>query len=163
MASKPSDPMRAALRNAGSAIRTQQALGAAAAVITARTEMAALGCANPSAATRAEMGLMVTEKVDAFAKAGAVVADGAGQIARRSASYAVDETLAAAGAFSRLASCRSPAEAALLQTKLAADFLTRSFTFGLAMNALATRTGDNALRPIHRAVTANEKRLKKKR
>lgn len=137
-------------------------MGAAAGVIAARTEMAALDPANPSAATKAEMGRMVSEKVEAFSKSGAATAEGAAEIARQASQYAAGEAARAGQGLEQLARCSTPAEAALVQTRLATDFFTRSLAFGAAMNALMVRTGENALRPVHRAVTRNHKRLRPK-
>ena len=162
MTRKTSNPARDALRSAGTAIRAQQAFGAAAGVIAARSEMAALGGANPSAATRAEMGRMVSEKVDAFAKSGAATAEGAQEATRRSVAYATDGTAAASAALQKMASAKTGLEAALVQQRYLTDFVTRSFSFGFSMNALMVRTGENALRPVHRAVTKNHKRLRPK-
>jgi hypothetical protein len=162
MTKKRSNPARDALRSAGTAIRTQQALGAAAGVIAARAEMAAMDAATPSAATRAEMSRMVSEKVEVFSKAGAAAAEGANEIARRAATYAEGETAAARTSLEQLSRCSTPAQAALLQTRLATEFMTRGFAFSLDMNALMVRTGENALRPVHRAVTRNHKRLRPK-
>ena len=162
MTKKRSNPARDALRSAGTAIRAGQAMNAAAGVIAARTEMAALDPANPSAATQVEMGRMVSEKVEAFSKAGAATAEGAAEIARQTSRYAADEADKAGKGLEKLARCKTPAEVAQVQTRLATDFFSRSLSFGMAMNALMVRTGENALRPVHRAVTRNHKRLRPK-
>jgi hypothetical protein len=162
MTKKRSNPARDALRSAGTAIRAGQTMNAAASVIAARTEMASLDPANPSAATQAEMGRMVSEKVDAFSKAGVAAAEGASEFARQASEFAVGEAAKAGHSLEQLARCTTPAEAALLQTRHATDFFTRSLAFGMALNALVIRTGENALRPVHRAVTRNHKRLRPK-
>jgi hypothetical protein len=152
-----------AKRSAVAAFKVHEALGAAANVIAARTELAALAVANPTAEAGRELNLMVTEKVAAFSKAGAEVVAGAQAMAGHGARYAADEATAAGKGLARLSACRSPAEMALVQGELMADFVSRSLSFGFGLNSLAVRTGSRALSPVHKAVTANERRLNKSR
>jgi hypothetical protein len=150
-----------ALRSAVTARKAGEAMNSAAAVIAARTEMAALACATPSVETGLEMNLMVTEKVAAFSEAGAALAKGAGDMAGRTAAYASEEAAAAARNAAALAACRSPMEMFALQGRLMSEFVTRGMAYSLSLNTLATRTGEKALHPVHKAVSANHKRLKK--
>jgi len=155
-----SSPADAAIRSAANALKAQQAMGAAAAVIAARTEMAVLACAQPSAEASREMNLMVTEKVETFSKSGSVVAEGAAEMAGRSARYATDEIAAGARAVMELAACRTPAELMEVQAALLTDYLTRSCAFGIGVNALTARTGERALTPVYRALATNSRRLR---
>ena len=149
-----------ARRTATTATRAHETMTAAASVIAARSEMAALSYTNPSAETDAEMGLMVSEKVAAFSEAGAAMAVGAADLANRSAVYATREAAAASSGLAQLARARSPLEFLNVQSRLVADFFGRGLAYGLGLNAIAARTGDRALAPVHRAVTANDRRLK---
>jgi len=126
-----------AQRSAATARKAGEAMESAGHVIAARTEMAALAYANPSVATGIEMNLMVSEKVVALSEAGATL-------------YAL-----------ALTTCRSPIELFALQGRLMSEFVTRGMAFGLGLNTLATRTGEQVMDPIHKTVTANHKRLKK--
>jgi hypothetical protein len=155
------DPAAIALRSAASAMKAGETLGAAAAVIAARTEMATLAIANPNAENDAEMSLMVSEKLEAFTESGAALAKGAQTMASRGARYAAEEAAAAGRGIADLAACKSPAELMLTQSRLMTNFLTRSIAYGFGLNALAARTGERAMGPIHKTVTANHKRLKK--
>lgn len=148
------------MRSAATAMKAQEALGAAAGVIAARAEMTALAYANPSAEAGVELGLMVTEKVAAFSESAAAVAAGAADFAGRGARYAADEAAAGARGMAQLADCRTPAELLSLQGRLVADFWGRSLAYGLGLNVAAARAGERALAPVHRTVTANHRRLK---
>jgi hypothetical protein len=149
-----------ARRSANTAFKAHETMGAAAEVIAARTEMAALAMTNPSVETTAEMNLMVAEKVAAFSEAGAAMTVGATAMAGKGARYAADEVAAAGVGMAQLTACRSPLELMMVQSRLATDFFNRSMAYGIGMNALVARTGDKALAPVHKAVTANSRRLK---
>ena len=154
-------PAAIALRSAAHALKAGETFGAAAAVIAARTEMASLAMTNPTAENDAEMSLMLSEKLEAFGESGAALAKGAQTMASRGARYAAEEAAAAGRGIADLAACRSPAELVLTQGRLFTDFFTRGIAYGFGINALATRTGERAMGPIHKTVTANHKRLKK--
>jgi hypothetical protein len=141
-----------AQRSAVTAVKAGQAMSAAAEVIAARTSLGA----NP-----AEMNLMVTEKVAAFSEAGAAMAKGATAMANHGAAYAHAEAAAASRGAAALAACRNPLELFALQSRLFTDFVARGMALGLNLNTAATKTGEDALRPIHKTVSANQKRLKK--
>jgi hypothetical protein len=154
-------PAGLALDAARSARQAGETMTAAAAVIAARAEMAALACANPSIETGVEMNLMVSEKVVALSEAGATLARGATDMAGHGARYATEELSAAGRNALALAACRGPIEMFALQGRLMSEFVTRGMAFGLGLNALASDTGDKVMGPIHEAVAANAKRLKK--
>lgn len=143
--------------SAVTARKAGEAMSHAAEVITARTNL----CANPTLEAGLEMNLMVTEKVAAFSEAGAALAEGAATIAGRSAAYAQAEAAAASRGAAELAACRTPLELFALQGRLFTDFVARGMAFGLHLNTAATKAGEDALHPIHKAVAANAKRLKK--
>jgi hypothetical protein len=142
------------------ALRAQEAASAAASVIAARMEMGRAALAAPTPEAMGEATAMVTEKMLAFSEAGAAVAGRSGEIAARQMRYAMDETEHAGAAVARLAGCRTPMDLAVAQSQLALDFFTRGFAHGMSMGAMALRTGEAGLRPIHRTVTANARRLK---
>ncbi|HTI67432.1 MAG TPA: phasin family protein [Caulobacteraceae bacterium] len=150
-----------AQRSAATARKAGEAMESAGHVIAARTEMAALAYANPSVATGIEMNLMVSEKVVALSEAGATLAQGAGDMAGHGVQYATEEVSAAGRYALALTTCRSPIELFALQGRLMSEFVTRGMAFGLGLNTLATRTGEQVMDPIHKTVTANHKRLKK--
>jgi hypothetical protein len=150
------------MRNANTAMKAGEAMGAAASVIAARAELAALHYAQPTLESGVEMDLMLSEKVDAFTQAGAAVADGAADMAGRNARFAVKETAEASKAFFQFAACRTPAELMAVQARMLTGFFGRSYAHGLGLNSVAAKTGEKALAPVHKAVTENKTRLGKK-
>lgn len=120
-----------------------------------------LACAQPSAETSAEMALMMTEKMEAFSQSGEAVAAGAAELAGQGALYASKEVAAAGEGLMRLAACRTPFELFNVQSQLVAGWLNRTYSFGLGINASAAKTGEQALAPVHRSVTSNDRRLRK--
>ncbi len=141
-----------AKRSAATAIKAGQAMSAAGDVIAARTS---------TPASNAELNLMVSEKVAAFSEAGAALGKGATDMATHGAAYLQAEAVAASRGAAQLAACRTPMELFALQSRLFTDFVSRGMTYGLDLNTAATKTGEDALHPIHKVVAANQKRLKK--
>lgn len=162
---KPRNPRNApavvALRSAASAVKAGETLGAAAAVIAARTEMAALALANPSAENDAEMSRMVSEKLTAFGQSGAALARSAQVLAGHGARYAADEAAAAGRGLADLAACRNPVELMQTHGRLMTDFFARAVAHSLDVGAVAHRAGERALAPVHRTVADNARRLRK--
>jgi len=142
------------------AARAHDAATAAASVIAARMEMGRVAMGAPSLEAANEAAAMITEKVAAFSQAGAAMAGSAGELAARQMRYAMDETARGGAAVAKLAACKTPMDLAMAQSQIAMDFFTRGFTHSVSLGALAMRAGDAGLRPIHKAVTANAKRLK---
>lgn len=156
----PADPLATALRAAATLMKGHDAAHAACGVIGVRTGMAAEALFAPTAANNAEMSLMVTEKTAAFARAGAAMAKGAARASRDASRFVTDEAAHAGKALSRLAACRNPGELLAMQGRLAWDMWARGLAHGISAGATATRTGQAALHPVHRTVTANARRLK---
>ncbi|OYX35112.1 MAG: hypothetical protein B7Y99_04470 [Caulobacterales bacterium 32-69-10] len=144
-------------RSAATAIKAGKAMSAAAEVIAARANL----CASPTGVSGVEMNLMVSEKVAAFSEAGAALSRGASDMAGHGASYVQAEAAAAQRGAAQLAACRTPMELFALQSRLFTDFVARGMAYGLDLNTAATKTGEDALHPIHKVVAANAKRLKK--
>ena len=142
------------------AARAHETATAAASVIAARMEMGRIAFGNPSIAANGEAAAMMTEKLAAFSEAGAAMAGSSGELAARQMRYAMDETTRGGAAMAKIAACKTPMDLALVQTQLAMDFFNRGVTHTVSLGALAMRVGDAGLRPIHRTVTANAKRLK---
>jgi hypothetical protein len=155
-----SPPQSTAAKAVRHAFRAQEAATAAASVIAARMEMACAALSTPNVEAMGEATAMVTEKMLAFSEAGAAVSGRSGQMAARQVHYAMDETERAGAAVAKLATCKTPMDLAMTQSQLTLDFFTRSFAHGMSMGAMALRTGEAGLRPIHRTVTANARRLK---
>lgn len=149
-----------AMKAARHAVRAHETAMASAEVIAARVEMGRAAMTNPSFEAAGEATTMVAEKMLAFSEAGAAMAGKSGEMAASQMRYAMDETARSGAAIARLAACKTPMDLALAQGQLAMNFLSRSLAHGLSMSAMAVRTGEVGLKPIHRTVTANAKRLK---
>jgi hypothetical protein len=145
-------------------LKAAQMSAAAAQVIAIRsTRMAAAGL-NPGAADRRENVRMVTEKVDAFARAGQALAIGATPLLAGMAAQSWRAGLDLFDAGARLAASRTPAQTLERQRRLA-DVLMRgapAARHGAASDA-AARLAHRALAPVHRKATANAKRLATKK
>jgi len=149
-----------AAKAARHAVRAHETATATAEVIAARVEMGRLAMTNPSLEHAGEATTMVAEKMLAFSEAGAAMAGKSGEMAASQMRFAMDETTHSGAAMAKLASCKSPVDLALAQGQLAMNFFSRSMAHGLSMGAMAVRAGEVGLKPIHRTVTANAKRLK---
>lgn len=144
-------------------VKTMQMSSAAAQVIAIRTTRMALGGLNPSASDRRENSRMVTEKVDAFSRAGQALATGAVPLLAGMAGQAMRTSLDLFNASARLASSRTLPQTMEHQRRLA-DTLMRSVPAAQqgAASTAAARLAHKALDPVHRKATANQKRLTKK-
>ena len=138
----------AAVGMAGTTQRASETLGASGEVIARRVEMMGHAARSPLEGDYAELGRMVPEKMDAFYKAGAAMADE--WCAMQSAFIAEIQHM---GVFAMKGRAPSVAELFALWQRNAA--------FGLRAIERAGAMGDKGLRPIHATATANAKRLKK--
>jgi len=130
-------------------------------VIAARSLLIAQGLADPRAADLAEMSLMGTEKAEAMTASAEALADHAGAMGERLAKATADETRLATLAARAVAQARTPAEAAQAQMQYAMGWWGRAGAQWLALNDEIARAQADALAPIHKAATANAKRLRK--
>ena len=144
-------------------LKAMQMSASAAQVIAIRTTRMALAGANPSAADRRENSRMVTEKVDAFSRAGQTLATGAAPLLAGMAGQAFRTSLDLLNAATQLASSRTIPETMARQRRLAHTLMrnTPSGQHGTLSNDTA-RLAHRALAPVHRKATANAKRLTKK-
>lgn len=128
---------------------------AAAQVIAIRTTRMAAAGMNPTPADKREMTLMGVEKVDAFSRAGDVLATGALPLVAGMAGGAIRTSLDLVSATLNLAASRSIPQTMERQRKLADTLMRNSSSAqqGAASNATAR------LAPVHRTATANAKRL----
>lgn len=139
------DMMKSGIGAAETGARFAEMVTASADVVESRSRSIADACRDPFGGDYRELGRMVPEKIDAFAKAGRIAV--AEVAALQSAAFANWQHLT-----SLALSGRTPTPTDL--TRLA----TRS-------TRMATRAADAAgktMAPIHRAATGNARRLKRK-
>ena len=144
-------------------MKTMEMQAAAAQVIAIRTTRMALAGLNPTATDRRENTRMVSEKVDAFSRAGQALATGAAPLLAGMATQAMRSSWDLFNAASRLAASRTMPQTMQRQRQLA-DTLMQSASgaqHGAASTATA-RLAHKALAPVHRKATANQKRLTKR-
>ena len=145
-------------------MKAMQMSAAAAQVIAIRTTRMAAAGPNPGAADRRENSRMVSEKVDAFSRAGQALATGAAPLLTGMAMQSWRTGLDLLNATTRLAASRTLPQTLQRQRQLA-DTLMRSTPaaqHGAAATATA-RLAHRALAPVHRKATANQKRLTTKK
>jgi hypothetical protein len=144
-------------------MKAMQMSTSAAQVIAIRTTRMATAGLNPTAADKRENSRMVTEKVDAFSRAGHALATGAAPLLAGMAGQAFSTSLDLFNAATHLAASRTLPETMSRQRRLA-DTLMRnapSAQHGAVSDATA-RLAHRALAPVHRKATANARRLTKK-
>jgi hypothetical protein len=144
-------------------VKTMQMSTSAAQVIAIRTTRMAAAGLNPTAADKRENSRMVSEKVDAFSRAGQALATGTAPLLAGIAGQAFLASLDLFNAATHLAASRTIPETMARQRRLA-DTLMRSAPavhHGAASDATA-RLVHRALAPVHRKATANARRLQKK-
>ncbi len=141
-------------------MKTMQMQAAAAQVIAIRTTRMAMAGLNPSASDRRENSRMVSEKVDAFSRAGQAVATGAVPLVAGMATQAWRTSWDLFNAATRLAASRGLPQTMQRQRQLA-DTLMRSTSaeHHNATSTAAARLAHKALAPVHGKATANQKRL----
>jgi hypothetical protein len=133
---------------AGTTQRTSETLDASSEVIARRVEMICDAARSPLEGNYAELGRMVPEKIDAFTRAGAAMADD--WWAMQSACMAEMRHMGAIAMKGR-----PPTMAELLA------LWQRNAAFGLRAFERAAGMTDKGLQPIHATAMANAKRLKK--
>ena len=139
----------------------QELLQASGDVIARRLEIVAEAMRDPTKADLKELALMGSEKVEALAASAAVGLNGAARVAGRASSVAAREGAAARQALDEVLSARSPMEAMTAQGLWAANAWSRSMRDGWAMSAALMKLQADTLKPIHKAATANARRLKR--
>jgi hypothetical protein len=140
------DLLSSGMRMAQTGVKMTEAMTASHEVIDSRVRTMAEAAANPFAGDYAELGRMIPEKVDAFGRAGATAfGDLMAMQAAAMANYRQMASLALAG--------RAPtlAEAEAMWAR----------SWGIAGQAMDSP--GRALAPVHKRVTANARRLRKKK
>lgn len=142
------------------ALAGQEMLEASHAVIARRLEIAQGMMTRPSAAGLIEMGLMGSEKVEAFSSAGASLAAAASEIAGKAARVTQREAEAFQQAGARALAAETPAALAAVQAGYLTGLWSRAWSDALALGAASVTAQAEALKPIRDAAVANAQRLK---
>lgn len=105
---------------------------------------------------------MSSEKAEALSASGLILADHAARLGDDLAKAAVDETRLALGVAQATSLSLDPARAAQAQFDYAVGWWGRAGARWLSMNAALTQAQADAIAPIHKAATANARRLRKR-
>lgn len=138
----------------------QELLDASGRVIARRLEILGDALRDPSKADLTEMTLMGSEKLEAATASAFAGARGAAAVAEIGAKVLARETSEARKAMDSMASARSPIEAAAAQGAWAASAWSRALSDSWTLGAAMLKAQTEALAPLHKAATANAKRLK---
>jgi hypothetical protein len=130
-------------------------------VIALRTTRMAVAGANPNASDRREMKKMGAEKIDAFSRAGAVLANGAVPLVAGLAGQAFRSGMDVFAAATRLAASRTLPQTMQRQRQLADTLMRHAPSAHHQGATAAARLAHRALAPVHSTATANARRLKK--
>jgi hypothetical protein len=133
---------------------------AAGEVIAHRMALGAQAMIDPAGADHAEFSTMITEKVAAFAQAGAASLAHSGRAASRVLDYAAAEMAATTRAAAAISRASSPAALAFAGTHIMMDWFTRAMAQSMDVARMAGQMQSAALAPIHRTATRNARRLK---
>jgi hypothetical protein len=149
-----------ALRVAGlNARRTGDLLEASGQVVARRMTIGAAAMIDPLNADHGEFAKIIPEKAKAFSQ------DGMGWLAlsvtaaEQTASFATKEMATVAHAAVAMAGCRTPAGVIATQSRFATAWFARVLAQSIALGALALRSQGAVMAPVHRAATANARRL----
>jgi hypothetical protein len=140
------------------AVKTAEMLVSSGQVIGTRVGRMARAGANPSARDRREMALMGSEKLKAATESGLAVATQLQSANYQLMARAWQQWFASLEAMNALATSRSFGEVLARQHRLV-DALGRSGRTQARLSADGARLAGAARKPVHRASTANAKRL----
>ena len=135
---------------------------AAAQVIPIRVGRMMASGTNPTAADRREMTLMGAEKVLAFSRSGAALAQGLTPAMVKLAAQNFQAWMGLWGAFAGLASARGLPQAMARQASLASAIASHSPVLHRGSRA-AAKLAHAALLPVHATATANARRLSRRK
>ncbi len=150
--------VRLAKRSLRHAARLNDTAVNSAAVIAERLSLTPTVARTP-AETALEFARMAPEKAIAFASAANVMGRRSAAMSRRGVALCAAEVTAAQAAMAKLTTCRTPMEAALVQSNWVMGAWTRMASNGWALGLMATSSAAAALKPIRKTVKANAARL----
>jgi hypothetical protein len=149
-----------AMRVAGTNGRKTAELAMAAGhVVAKRMTLGAAAMIDPLNADHREFARIIPEKTTAFSQAGITWLQRSGKVAERMAGFAASEMATASEAAAAMARCRTPADIIAVQSRFATDWFARVLSQSVTLGSLALRLQGAAIVPLHRAATANARRL----
>jgi hypothetical protein len=150
--------MAAAGANARKSSRLALAAGQ---VIAKRLALGAAAMVDPLAADHAEFARIIPEKALAFSETGMIWLQRSGAVAEQMGRFAASEMAIVAKAAADIAGCRTPAGVIAAQSRFATAWFARALSRSIALGSLAMRSQGAAIAPMHKAATANARRLRR--
>jgi hypothetical protein len=139
--------------------KTGELTTAAGQVVAKRMALGATAVIDPLNADHVEFAKIIPEKTMAFSEAGVTWLHWSGEVAERRASFAAREMAYGADAAVAMARCRTPAGVIATQSIFASAWFARALSQSIALGSLVMRSQGAVMAPIHRAATANARRL----
>lgn len=116
----------------------------------------------PSAIDQREFSLMVREKGEAAMESAQAMGARAFAVSQQFATLAFRQWLSANQALQSIAASRTPAESVERQARLVRDSMTGSVAVASKLSGATARIAHGAIRPLHKRVKSNAKRLGKR-
>ena len=145
----------------GAAKAGGELMAASAEVVAARLEILAAGLADPRRADLKEMALMGSEKVAAFTASAGRATRGMTTATEALVAASAREAGLAAEAARAVATATTPVAAAQAQTTYMLGWWSRAAEQGWALGSAMLTAQADAMKPLHKAATANARRLRK--
>jgi hypothetical protein len=139
--------------------KTSELAVAAGHVVAKRTALGAEAIIDPLNADLVEFARIIPEKVMAFSAMGMSWLHWSGEITGHMAGLAAREMAHVAEAAVATASCRTPEGLIAAQSSIAAAWVARAWSHSMTLGSLVMRSHGAAMAPVHRAATANARRL----
>jgi len=144
-----------------SLIRAQELATATATVLNARAAMIRVALADPANANHAELQRMVIEKAQAATEIGRLSWLAWASVASTAVTALTTQAQIGAAYAAALVGARSPFDLMAAQTRFASNTAAATVRAGTQLSHAIARTAEAPLRPLHRRVSANGKRLAK--
>jgi hypothetical protein len=144
-----------------SLLRAHELATATATVLNARTAMIRVAMADPANANHAELERMVVEKAQAATEIGRLSWLAWASVATTAVSALTAQAEIGAAFATAMVGARSPFDLMAAQTRFASNAAAAAVRSSTELGAAIARTAEAPLRPLHRRLAANGKRLAK--
>lgn len=144
-----------------SMLRAQELATATATVLNARAAMIRVALADPANANHAELERMVVEKAQAVTEIGRLSWLAWASVASTAVTAWTQQARIGASFAAAVVDSRSPFDLIAAQTRFATNAAAAAARSASELGAAVARTAEAPLRPVHRRLTANGKRLGK--
>ena len=142
-----------------SIMRAQELATATATVLSARAAMIRVALSDPANANHAELQRMVVEKAQAVTEAGRLSWLAWASVASTALNAWTSQARIGAAYASAVVGARSPFDLVAAQTRFASNAAAAAARSATELGAAMARTAEAPLRPLHRRLAANGKRL----